>query len=138
MHEHNLNWNCKEEKKCYIEHVLPNWAIFNECFIPTKIKITDIDGVVERNGWFLFIELKERTKEIKTGQHVLFKKLTQTSDRITVLLLYAQGAAKDMDIREYAMYQKGGMIRNWTPTNTEKIKGMITRWFQRVNESQQS
>ena len=76
--EHNLYWDCEDGENCYKDHVLPNWEIFNECFIPTKIKITDIDGVVERNGWFLFIELKERKKEIPTGQHILFEKINRS------------------------------------------------------------
>ena len=62
--ENNINWNCEEDEKCYIKNVLIDWAIFNECFSPTKIKISDIDGVVEHNGWFLFIEVKQYTKKI--------------------------------------------------------------------------
>ena len=131
--EHNLYWNCENGENCYIEEILPNWAIFNESFKPTKIKITDIDGVVERNGWFLFIEVKQNTKDIPIGQRILFEKLTEISDCITVILLYLHGTGKEMDIREYAMFQKGNMIRDWTPTNTEAIKGVITRWFQHVN-----
>ena len=130
--ESNIYWNCEEDEKCYIKNVLIDWAIFNECFSPTRIKISDIDGVVEHNGWFLFIEVKQYTKKIPQGQDILFKKLTESSDRITVLLLYTQGAAGDLDIREYAMYQKGKMIRNWKETNIETIKNVITNWFQEV------
>ena len=130
--ENNINWNCEEDGKCYIKNVLIDWAIFNECFSPTKIKISDIDGVVEHNGWFLFIEVKQYTKKIPQGQDILFKKLTEISDRITVLLLHTQGAAGNLDIRECAMYQKGEMIRNWRPTNIERIKNVITNWFQEV------
>ncbi len=130
--ENNINWNCEEDEKCYIKNVLIDWAIFNECFSPTKIKISDIDGVVEHNGWFLFIEVKQYNKKIPQGQDILFEKLTEISDRITVLLLHTQGAAGNLDIREYAMYQKGEMIRNWRPTNIETIKNVITNWFQEV------
>ena len=59
--KHNLYWDCEEGKNCYIEQV-PNWAVFNECFPGTNIKISDIDGVVEHKGHFLFFEVKQNTK----------------------------------------------------------------------------
>ena len=43
-----------------------------------------------------------------------------------------------MNIREYAMFQKGEKIRDWTLTNTEKIKGMITRWFSKIRQQEQA
>ena len=125
--KHNLYWDCEDGENCYIDHILPNWAIFNECFKPTKIKITDIDGVVERNGWFLFIEVKQNTKDIPMGQRILFEKLTTNAPHISVLLLYAQGISKEMDIQEYAVFKNGEMTQDWTPTNTEQIKEFITK-----------
>ena len=134
--EHNLYWDCEDGENCYMEQILPNWAVFNECFLPTKIKITDIDGVVERNGSFLFIEVKQNTKNIPIGQRILFEKLTHNAPHISVLLLYAQGVSKEMNIQEYAVFREGKMTQGWTPTNTEEIKDLITKWFQRVNRSQ--
>ena len=136
--KHNLYWDCEDGENCYKDYVLPNWEIFNECFIPTKIKITDIDGLVEHKGWFLFIEVKQNTKKIPDGQRILFEQLTRITKRITVLLLYVQGTCNEMDIREYAMFQKGEMIRGWTSTNTEKIEGMITRWFKKIRQGEQT
>ena len=97
---HNLYWNCEEGENCYIEQILPNWAVFNECFAPTKIKVSDIDGVVERKEQFLFIEVKQNTKSIQTGQKILFENLTRNAPHISVLLLYAQNVSKNMDIQE--------------------------------------
>ena len=131
--EHNLYWDCEDGKKCYIKEVLPNWAVFNECFKPTRIKVSDIDGIVERNGQFLFIEVKQNTKEISLGQRILFENLTRNADHISVLLLYAQNVSEKMDIQEYAVFQNGEMTRDWTETNTEQMKGFVTGWFQRVN-----
>ena len=67
------------------------------------------------------------------GQRILFEKLTENAPHISVLLLYAQGVSKEMDIQGYAVFRNGKMTRDWTPTNTQEIKGFVTNWFQRVN-----
>lgn len=136
--DHNLYWNCENGENCYRDYVLPNWGIFNQCFVPTKIRITDIDGAVERKGHFLFFEVKQNTKAIPMGQRILFEKLTEVSNRITVILLYVQGAGKDMNIRESAVFWKGKMTENWTPTTTEEMQNRVRKWFLSVNQSQKT
>lgn len=131
----NLRWNCEEGKKCYIEQVLPNWAVFNESFTPTRIKVSDIDGVVERNGQFLFIEVKQN-KFIPTGQEILFKNLTRNASHISVLVLLAQNVSENMDIQAYIVFQNGQMKHDWKQTNTKEMQGFVTKWFQRVNQAQ--
>ena len=132
----NLYWNCQEGQKCYIEQVLPNWAVFNECFLPTKIKVSDIDGVVERNGEFLFFEVKQNTKTIQVGQRILFENLTRDAPHISVILLYAQNVSENMDIQEYAVFKEGKMSQNWTLTSTEEMQRLVRNWFQRVDQLQ--
>ena len=136
--QHNLYWDCQNGQNCYKEQVLPNWAIFNECFRPTKIKFTDMDGVVERNGQFLFVEVKQNTKSIPIGQRILFEKLTENAPHITVLLLYAFDVSKKMDIQEYAVFKNGNMTQNWTRTNTQEVIERVRRWFLRANQSQET
>lgn len=133
----NLYWNCEEGQKCYIEQVLPNWAVFNECFPGTNIRMSDIDGVVEHNGYFLFFEVKQNTKTIQYGQQLLFERLTRGAPHISVILLYAQNVSKNMDIQEYAVFQNGEMTKDWTPTTTEKMQNHVKDWFLRVRELQQ-
>ena len=132
---HNLYWDCKEGQDCYMKQ-LPNWAVFNECFEPTKIKITDLDGLVERKGHFLYFEVKQNKKDIPTGQQILFKQLTKNAPHISVLLLYAHNVSEEMDIQEYAVFRGGKMTQNWKPTNTQEMKGFVRQWFQRANKSE--
>ena len=129
--KHNLYWDCKKGKNCYIEQV-PNWAVFNECFPGTNIKVSDVDGVVEHKGHFLFFEVKQNTKSIQYGQQLLFEMLTRDAPHISVILLYAQNVSKDMDIREYAVFRNGEMEEDWTPTTTEKVQNRVKNWFLRV------
>ena len=133
--KHNLYWDCENGKNCYIEKVMPNWAVFNDCFPGTNIKVSDMDGVVEHKGHILFFEVKQNTKTIQYGQRLLFEKLTENADHITVILLYAQNVSEYMDIQEYAVFSKGRMTEDWTSTTTEKIKERVKNWFLRVRES---
>ena len=55
--------------------------------------------------------------------------------KLTLALhLYVQGPCNEMNIQEYAMFQKGEMIRSWTPITTKRIKNVITNWFQNVRQ----
>lgn len=132
----NIFWDCEEDGKCYIRNALTDWAIFNECFSPTRIMISDIDGVVERYGQFLFIEVKQNKKSIPAGQKILFENLTRNAPHISVLVLFADYVSQEMNVKEYAVFKNGKMTHDWTPTNTQQIKDWVTRWFQRVNQLQ--
>ena len=101
--ESNIHWDCEKDEKCYIRNALTDWAIFNECFSPTGIKISDIDGVVERYGQFLFIEVKQNKKSIPVGQKILFKNLTRNAPHIAVLVLFADYVSQEMNVKEYAV-----------------------------------
>lgn len=53
-----------------------DWKILEGCFGQTNIEPTDIDGFVERNGRFLFLETKEPGVAIPYGQKRTFDALT--------------------------------------------------------------
>jgi hypothetical protein len=50
-----------------------DWAILNGCFGKTKIAPTDIDGSIERNGKYLFIETKHPGASIPLGQGMFYE-----------------------------------------------------------------
>lgn len=64
-----------------------DWGILMDCFGDGNIRPSDIDGIVEKNHHFLFIEAKPRDKEIATGQAILFQHLARLP-RVTVLILW--------------------------------------------------
>src|SRR5690625_3231713 len=53
---------------CYVS-LLPSWDDIIEA-LPRKIRPTDIDGMIECNGHFLFIEEKSAGKSLEHGQRV--------------------------------------------------------------------
>lgn len=55
-----------------------DWAILRGCFGDTRIEPTDIDGLVERNGYLLLMETKAPGVEIKQGQRITHSALVET------------------------------------------------------------
>lgn len=75
-----------------------DWGLLNGCFGSTRIKPTDIDGMVERNGQFLILEGKPGTngaaldcRPIGDGQRILFDALQKTG-LFTVLVIWGDAA----------------------------------------------
>lgn len=55
-----------------------DWAVLRGCFGNTRIQPTDIDGFVERNGYFLVFETKRAGVPVKQGQDITFEALRKT------------------------------------------------------------
>jgi len=53
-----------------------DYSIFDGCFGKGFIRPSDIDFVVERNGWFLVGEFKAYSGKVSMGQSILLKELT--------------------------------------------------------------
>lgn len=66
-----------------------DWVILEGCF-GGKIRPSDIDGIVERNGHFLVLEKKPSGYEFRGGQALLFSRLSALP-RFTVLILRGDG-----------------------------------------------
>ena len=66
-----------------------DWTPYNECFKPTKIRISDIDGVVERNDYILFFETKRPNANVTDGQRFLFDTLIKIPN-CNVLIIWGE------------------------------------------------
>lgn len=71
-----------------------DWGWLNDCFKPTPIRVSDVDGIVERNGHFLFFEGKgirpdgERVV-VGVGQRILQDALFSTG-RASIITLWGK------------------------------------------------
>lgn len=58
-----------------------DWTFLNPCFAPTKIKVADVDGIVERGGHFLWLEAKPEKyngqHEVTAGQRITHEALAR-------------------------------------------------------------
>jgi hypothetical protein len=116
-----------KDRKVFAER-LWDWEFLNDCW-EGRIRPTDIDGVVERNGYFLFLEGKPLRGKLGDGQKILFKMLTKEFKKSSVFILYGEpGYPKE--------YQQiiGGKILNKKSCNTKEIKRIFSTWFKAVNE----
>ena len=54
----------------------------------TKITPTDIDGMIERKGFFIFMEYKQAGSIVPMGQRILFESLVKLSDKVLHLSIF--------------------------------------------------
>ena len=105
-----------------------DWGFLDGCFSGTKIKVTDIDGFVERNGKFLVIETKSHNATIPTGQDIMFKKMVATG-LFAVLIIW--GEANKPEKCELRLKEK---IYQYNPVESAFIQRLVHGWFKSVNK----
>jgi hypothetical protein len=118
-----------KNKKAFVD-ALWDWGFLDECFSPTRIRISDLDGIVERNGQVLFVEAKPPGKEISTGQYRLFSKLAARG--FSVLVIWG-----DTNIPQEAMIWAPGkaLPGRKLKADKERIKEIVCRWFSWANRT---
>lgn len=107
-----------------------DWTPYNSCFNGTNIRISDIDGIVERKGKFLLLETKKVNmsyEDIPTGQMIMFRELVKTGlfiiyiifgkvnqpERLVVLSLDEKGEIKRKDLELNLLYDLKHHISYW-------------------------
>uniref|UniRef100_A0A6M3II69 Putative single-stranded DNA-binding protein n=1 Tax=viral metagenome TaxID=1070528 RepID=A0A6M3II69_9ZZZZ len=105
---------------------LPDWAILNGCFGDTKIRPTDIDGMVERNGKCLFLEHKGRRASLSKAQARAFRSLAEQGN--TVITFWSEGE----DVQRFRVDYRGG-FKMFDPATLDDLRDIVSRWFSSVN-----
>lgn len=118
-----------EDPERYLKNVW-NWNILSGCFGKTKIMPTDIDGAVERNQQFLFMDAKEPSVVLdpNDGQTKFYLRLAQKPG-ITVFFVWGH---KDQP-EAYQVYTRTGNSRKLT-CNLESFRAAVSRWFELAEE----
>lgn len=73
-----------------------DWGFLDECFAPSRIKISDIDGISERNGQLLILETKAEGVQIKKGQEILFRQIVRAGNHVLVIWGYQEAPKHDL------------------------------------------
>jgi hypothetical protein len=100
-----------------------DWTPFNECFYPTKIRITDIDGFVERGQKFLVLETKKPKVSIPQGQMIMFEKMVKTG-LFTVLVIWGETNTPQQAL----LITRNDKIE-YKECNIDRLKSIIRQWF---------
>lgn len=108
------------ENGCYIDQ-LPSWDYFDGCF-PRSIIPTDIDGMVEINGNFLFLEEKRAGACPPQGQLTALRRLSKL-DRVHVAML-RPGTVSEMQL----LVLRDGCGSGWTDVTREEIRWFLAQW----------
>ena len=107
-------------------YMTSKWDIelFDDCFGNTKICMSDIDGVVEKNGAVLFVEFKYAGSVTDRGQQLLFEKL---SEKQNCFVMQIEGKPP----RNPTAYRiwSSGKVGKWTECNVDGVKERVKRWF---------
>ena len=99
-----------------------DWSIFNGCF-GGKIRPSDIDGVVERKGHFLFLEAKAKRGRMGVGQEILLRRLSGLP-RCVVLVMYG-----DNDNPESMQLIRGGNVERRQPCDLDIVRMFVEAWY---------
>ena len=63
-----IRYNCKKEGRCYIKSMVPDWSMFDGCFSPTRVSVSDVDGMVHQAGKHLILEKKNQQGVLEPPQ----------------------------------------------------------------------
>lgn len=101
-----------------------DWGILDGCFGETRIKPTDLDGMVERHGWFLVLETKAPGAIIPQGQLGTFEKLRATG-KFTILVIWGP---TNTPTAVQLMTTKS--IKPPEDADIEKVRSIVANWYQ--------
>lgn len=111
-----------QDAEAYVRN-LWDWKILNGCFGSTRIVPMDIDGAVERNGYFLFIETKEPGVPLKRGQEIFYTALAKKQG-ITVFLVWGAPAVP----AQIQAFARNG-ASDLQDCDLDKLRRWVSRWF---------
>lgn len=100
-----------------------DWAVLDGCFGQTRIRPTDIDGEVERNGWFLRLETKAPGAGIPEGQMRTFRQLIAIG-RFTILVVWGRKGKP-----EKLRIMRPGQDDVMEPATLEDLRHEVAKWF---------
>ena len=122
-----MRWDCAKSG-CYNKLLRPRIEEFAECF-PGRIAMSDVDGVVEIAGHFLFLEWKANGGSVSTGQRIMFERLTSLSRKVTVIVV--KGHPREMTIDDVQVFHCG---LGATPETCDfnELKTRIRAWTDRA------
>lgn len=122
----DLRWNCTD-KGCF-RILCPKLGAFDDCF-PPRIGMSDVDGVVELGGRFLFLEWKAAGGTVQTGQRIMFEQITALSPRVTVIVV--SGDPQAMTVWSVQVFH-GGKASPADRTDIDGLKARIKAWSDRA------
>jgi hypothetical protein len=121
-----FRYDCRT-RGCYNEQ-LPCWNDLIDCF-PRRIRPTDVDGMVEINDHFLFMEEKGPGVKLEEGQRLALRRLS-TRPRVTTAF-FRPGRRSDQEV----LILGQGEALGWQSWSREHLRTWIRDWARTADES---
>jgi|14_taG_2_1085336.scaffolds.fasta_scaffold54588_2 hypothetical protein len=113
-----------------LRELMWNWKPVSD-LMPGKMGVSDIDGVCERNGHFMFMEAKRENEGMSLGQEIMLKKLSGLDpDKVRVLVVY--GNKHTGEIQGYCRVTPAGIGEM---KSARSFKIAFRKWFNKANAS---
>ena len=105
-----------------------DWAILDGCFGQTRIRPTDIDGMVERNGNFLFLETKAPGAHLPKGQELSFKRLVKRAGAVVIVVWGEQNKPEQLQV--FSPKNPDGKLID---ADAELFRRYVQRWYEKAD-----
>lgn len=104
-----------------------DWGFLDDCWGRTKIRVSDLDGIVERRDHFLVLEAKGIGVNLTTGQRLMFEAMVRTGHFVVLVMWGAVN--KPLQAKVFA--PEG--IKMYDNANRELIRNIAKCWFSWAN-----
>lgn len=104
-----------------------DWSVLSGCF-GNGIKPSDIDGMVERHGYFLFLEAKPVGGRMSGGQQIALRLLSK-KPLVSVVVFCGDRSAVPPLVTEVALII-GGEVYAIAPADLEFLRRVVWHWYQ--------
>lgn len=101
-----------------------DWGFLDDCFGSTGIRVSDLDGIVERNDWHLVLEGKGPGVPVKRGQRRMFASLVRKG--FTVVVIWGRPSTVE---HMQVWYPHKAAPQPKTPANNDNVRDVVSRWF---------
>jgi hypothetical protein len=126
-----IRWDCRA-LGCYVKETLPDWAMLDGCFGETRIRASDIDGVVHQNGKCLFLEKKYIHGCLEPPQVRAIETLVGQGNSVIAFWCSKTDGSDTMYMRVWGV--PGYSSQERFEASIEDVRTAVKTWFDGVYE----
>src|SRR5690349_19824127 len=104
-----------------------DWSLLDGCFGPTRIRPSDLDGVVERKGCLLVLEAKSPGVSVPAGQMRMLRALAH-SGHVTVIVIWGHPQQPETLLWIDAHRTLGPVA-----ADANLLRDWVSHWFQEAD-----
>lgn len=113
-----------------MKNQMPDWGFLDTAF-PGNIRVSDMDGWVEKNGNLLLLEWKRTGASLPIGQEIAFKNLSNQNSIIAFVL---HGDPRESIVERISIYQNGRVVHDAEGSN-EILRGYCSAWIEKAKNN---